>query len=673
MTTKTLPAFALAAVAIVVWAGEPSTDGEPADDLADLSLKELLALDVRIVRSASKYYQKVTEAPSSVTVVSADEIKKYGHRTLADILRSVRGLYVSYDRHYHYLGVRGFNRPGDYDTRILLLVDGHRVNDNIYDAPQIGTEFLLDVDNIDRVEIVRGPSSSLYGSNALLAVINVITKQGSDLKGTELSVQAGRWDTYKGRLTYGNQFGSGLELIVSGSVYDSGGHRRLYFERFDRPARNDGVAEDADDDGSYNLFAKLSYEGLSVQAAYASREKKVPTASFGTEFNDSRTETTEDRGYLDLSFEHEVASRLTMTARLYYDYWHYDGDYVYDYGRRRTRLVVNKDEARGQWWGTELMFMKDFERGSLGKHRLTWGAEFRHNFQQDQKNYDEDVYLSDDRDSKIWALYAEDAFQLLDNLTLSAGVRHDNYDTFGGTTNPRVGLIYDPTQAMTLKLLYGRAFRAPIAYELYYEDGESMKPNPDLDPETIETYELVMEHRLSRHLSLTASTFYYQMDDIISQERDPADRLLAYRNKDEATGRGAELELEGRWDNGVNGRVSYTFVQTHDKETRRALLNSPRHVAKLNLTVPLVADKVFTGLEAQFTDRRRSEREGDAGSYCLVNLTLLCQELWPGLELSASVYNVLDTEYDDPASGEHRQDVLEQDGRNFRVQLTYKF
>ena len=137
------------------------------------------------VYSASKSVQSVSDAPASVTVVTADEIQKYGYRTLADILRDVRGFYVTYDRDYSYVGVRGFGRLGDWNSHILLLVDGHRINDNVLGQAMIGTEFPVDVDLIERVEIVRGPSSSLYGAEAFLAVINVITRKAPGLKGLE--------------------------------------------------------------------------------------------------------------------------------------------------------------------------------------------------------------------------------------------------------------------------------------------------------------------------------------------------------------------------------------------------------------------------------------------------------------------------------------------------------
>src|SRR4030042_5248923 len=187
---------------IVVYAEEIKSPTSP--DLTQLGIEELMEIEVATVYGASKYEQKVTEAPSSVTVITAEEIRKYGYRTLADILRSVRGFYVTYDRNYNYLGSRGFSRPGDYNTRFLLLVDGHRINDNVYDGAYFGTEFIIDVDLIERVEIIRGPGSSLYGTNAFFGVINIITKQGRDFKGTEISGEAGSFDTYKGRLSYGN-------------------------------------------------------------------------------------------------------------------------------------------------------------------------------------------------------------------------------------------------------------------------------------------------------------------------------------------------------------------------------------------------------------------------------------------------------------------------------------
>ncbi|HTQ50384.1 MAG TPA: TonB-dependent receptor plug domain-containing protein, partial [Candidatus Acidoferrales bacterium] len=152
--------------------------------MTELPLESLMQIEVPKVFSASKFEQKATEAPSSTTVITSDEIQRYGYRTLADILASVQGFYISYDRDYDFLGARGVNL-GDFNSRILLLVNGHRINNDLNDAAYIDTAFLLDVDLIDRVEIIRGPGSVLYGNNAFFGVINVITRQGKQVDGVE--------------------------------------------------------------------------------------------------------------------------------------------------------------------------------------------------------------------------------------------------------------------------------------------------------------------------------------------------------------------------------------------------------------------------------------------------------------------------------------------------------
>jgi outer membrane receptor for ferrienterochelin and colicins len=210
----------LSAAFIVEAAEQPNLS---ATDLSNLSLEELMKIEIGTVYGASKFEQKVTEAPSSVSIVTADDIRKFGYRTLADILRSVRSFNISYARDYSYAGVRGFGRPGDYNSRILVLIDGHRTNENIYDGAYLGREFMLDIDLINRIEVIRGPGSSLYGNNAFFAVINIITKRGSDLKGPEVSAEAGSFQTYKGRGSYGNQFQSGMDVIVSGTGFSSKG------------------------------------------------------------------------------------------------------------------------------------------------------------------------------------------------------------------------------------------------------------------------------------------------------------------------------------------------------------------------------------------------------------------------------------------------------------------
>ncbi len=227
--------------------------------LADLDVEELMKVDVQSVFGASKFLQKVTDAPAAVSVVTARDIATYGYRTLADIIRSAPGFNVTYDRNYTYVGVRGFQRPGDYNSRVLVLVDGHRINDPIYNMAYVGTEFPVDVELIDRVELIRGPSSSIYGTNAFFAVINVVTKKGTALKGAEIAGDGGTLQTWRGRGAVGATRDNGLDFLLSASRYRSDGETRLYFPEFDRLATNHGVAENLDGDADYKLFGSLSF------------------------------------------------------------------------------------------------------------------------------------------------------------------------------------------------------------------------------------------------------------------------------------------------------------------------------------------------------------------------------------------------------------------------------
>ena len=644
-------------------------------DLTNMSLQDLMQMDVATVSGASRFEQEVTDAPSSVTIVTSDEIKKYGYRTLADILRSVPGFFVTYDRNYNYFGSRGFGPPGEFNTRYLLLVDGHRINDNIYDQATIGTEFPVDIDLIDRIEIIRGPSSSLYGSNAFLGTINIILKRGRDVDGTEISGAAGSFNTYKGRISYGKKFQSGPEILLSGSIMDSAGQSHLYFKEFDNPATNYGITEHTDYDRSYSFFTKLSFNDFTLEGVYSYREKGIPTGSYGTVFNDPNNRTIDKYGFVELKYDHVFENQLEVMARGFYDHVDYHGEYIYDRSANPgdpPLLVTNEDPAKGRWLGGEVLLTKEL----LNRHRVSLGTEYRYNISQDQADYDSVPfiqYLNDKRHSDVWSVYIQDEFHILDNLILNAGMRHDHYSTFGGTTNPRAALIYKPFEGTALKFLFGQAFRAPNAYESFYSDGIYQKQNLHLKPENITTYELVYEQYFAEHFRSSVTGFHQIIKDIITAQLDPVDNLLVYKNTDEVESKGVELALEGKWSNGLRVQASYSFQDVKNRNTGEMLRNSPRHLAKYNMIVPLVREKLFAGAEVQYTSSRKSVNDNTAGGFFITNLTLFSHNVLKDLEFSASIYNLFDKKYGDPGGSEQIMDIIEQDGRTFRLKLTYRF
>ncbi len=636
---------------------------EEAADLTQLSIEELLSVEVY---SASRFAQKTTEAPAAVSIVTAADIRNYGYRTLADILGSLRGLFVTSDRNYRYVGVRGFNRPGDYNSRILLLVDGIRVNDANYDTASIGNELFLDVDLIDRVEVVRGPGSSIYGSNAFFGVVNVISKRGRDYNGWEAAGSAASYGTGKGRLTYGRQLDNGAEILLSTSYSDSRG-QNLYFPEFDSPDTNNGIARKRDHGSYQNFYGKLSYAGFTLTSAYSESTQGVPTASFGSVFNDPRTQTVDSQAVLDLAYAGKLGERLDLSGRVFYGGYFYDSVFPYD----APPVTLNKDQAWAEWWGAEARLVGQFDR-----HKLVFGAEYQDNFRQDMKNYDQapyEVYLDEQHSSQRQAVYIQDDLPLGERLRLNAGLRYDHFSTVGGTWNPRLALIYTPQPETAVKLLYGTAFRAPNAYEMYYSSASlGSKPSVGLEPEEVTSYEIVVEHQFQANFRVSASVYQNEISNLISQITD-TDGYNVFRNIGQFKANGAEFEVERAWADDTRLRASYAWQITRSQDTGTTLENSPRHLAKLNYSMPLFGEAWRAGMELQYTSARKTLAGAKAGSYAIANLTLLNRKLAEGLEVSASIYNLFDRHYADPGRPEHVEDLIGQDGRSFRLKAVYRF
>jgi outer membrane receptor for ferrienterochelin and colicins len=651
--------------------GAPPADNNPipkSSDLTELPLEALMNLEVPKVYAASKVEQNATEAPSSVAVVTSDDIKKFGYRTLADVLESLPGFNISYDRDYDYVGVMGISL-GDANNRILLLVDGHRVNNNLTDSAAIGTDFILDLDLVDRVEVIRGPSAVLYGNNAFFGVINVVTRQARQVNGVETSFDYGTFDTYKGRVTFGKQFTNGVALLLSGTISDSAGADRLFYKQFNTPAQNSGVAQNMDGDLYRNFFGSLGYGDLTLEGAFNHRDKVNPTAQFDlTTFNDPRLRTVDEQGYIALKYAHSFPELVDVTAQVYADRYTHEIGYPQSLvvGTNVLFSAFTTEQDTGEWWGAELQLNKTL----WDRHVITLGGEYRDDFLQEQ-HISGQIPVVGERVS--YGVYLEGDFAVLTNLHLHAGARYDQYGDFAPAFDPRLALIYNPIKTSTFKAIYGTAFRAPDFEEL------SDPRFQNISPERITSYELDYEQEIGRHLRASVSGFDNQMDHLIVFDSG------SYANFNAQT-KGTEVALEGSWLGVVRTRASYSLQYTRNDTVGWQMPDSPNHMVKLNLSVPLVKDKLFADAEFQYTSDRLSLHNatdsmgqpitvqgGEAGGYGVINLTLFSRNLIRNVEFSASVYNLLNYRYLDPASEFHVQDTIQQDGRSFRVKLIYRF
>ena len=298
-----LPAYA-ALIAGLLAFGQVRAAEDADDELARLLAQPVFG-GARLA-SASKYEQDAAEAPSLVYVRTGGEIRSHGYRTLAEVLESMPGIHLRQDRAYTYTGVRGIERPGDYSSRLLLLIDGVRVNEAIYDSATAGTEFPLDVGLIDRVEFIPGPGSALYGSNALLGVVNVVTRSASQLAGGVVGLDVASLGRRKLTTTWGGNMGEARVLLGLASER-SRGHGTLYFPEYDSPENNNGRAVGRDGERNDKLYGKARWGELAISTLLSERRKQDPTGAYGVLFN-TRSDSLDRYGSVDLSLSRQLAA-----------------------------------------------------------------------------------------------------------------------------------------------------------------------------------------------------------------------------------------------------------------------------------------------------------------------------------------------------------------------------
>lgn len=631
---------------------------EPAGDLTSLSLEQLL--DVKIV-GASKYEQKQSEVAAAVSVITRQEIKAFGWRTLGEALASLPGVHSSYDRQYSYVGIRGFGLPGDYNTRALVTVNGNRVNYPGVDLGPVGRDLPLDMDLIERIEFIPGPGGAVYGQNAMFGVINLITRRGADVDGTELSASSQRPQALReGRVSWGKRLDNGVDLLVSASALRARGEDRF----FDFGAAGvTGVAKGMDGEHDREFFARLARGAWSFEFMHGDHRKDDPTGAY---LSDPLVPGQYQGDRYDLAQLHyedsfaadtlRVSARLFMGRELYTSTLSYATPYTFP--------------APSDWRGAELRLLST----ALAGHKLMLGLELQDNARTDQAINDvatpANNILIPGSGYRV-GVYAQDEWQLAESLSATLGLRVDRNNVTGSRASPRAALIWQASPETTLKALYGRAHRAPNVYERDYFDGVAQVANPALKGESVDTLEIVADHRVGRELTLRASVYQWNMKDLIALGIDPASSLAQYKSGEAVKARGLELSADKTWATGARLRGSVSF-QNVAYASGAGLPNSPKLLGKLNLSAPLPMAGLHAGYELHYDSKRLSLDGSRLGGYALSNLTLSTDALAKGLTLSLSVQNLFDKRYAHPGADSNWQNALEQDGRSVRLTLGYR-
>jgi len=620
----------------------------PNDDLE----KELayLAAERQVVVTASKIEENVDKTVATTTVITQDDIAHIGARNLLDVLRLVPGIGITQTQFgWREIEVRGVKTLASEKVQIML--NGHPLDHNLQNAGSTWVYDDLPVDTIKRVEVVRGPGSALYGANAFLAVINIITQDAKDLNGLQTSAGWGSFDTQQYRASWGKQFDNSAEAALHFNFTDTNG--------INSPIPDDSLSVQGLNssapgrsqltEGRYDLEWQLGYQDFKLDGRYIN--KKAGTFyGIASILSDSRTQQDYNDYFLRLSRTWKIKDNFTVDTQIFHDFFSYDNIWQTEpnqfirNGVQDTRtggeIQANYHISDAQTLISGFSYAKE-QQGNLIDEAGS-----------DPANMVPVPFTTEERIRRRWGVYLEDVWDPLKNLRLTLGARYDRYNDFGGTFNPRMGFNWEFIKNYSLKFSYGTAYRAPAFGELGLANNPVLLGNPALKPEEVKTFETgIIAHPVA---GLTAQATYYHsaINQIIS--RVPVQTAISrYDNNGSVVAEGVELETRYDFDGNLQGSyVSANYVLQHSIQLNRQLADVPQHRANL------IANWAFDNTWSSFahvlikdsTSRDLGDMRNDVPGYALLDVGLFGKSMFnKKVDISFNVYNLFDKRYYDPA------------------------
>jgi len=648
---------------------------------------DLELVSANAVEAASRAAESVEDAPASVTLIPAPELRGMRYPNLAEALRGVRGVFVSDDRGYKSLGFRGFGRPGDYGNRVLVLVDGHPTNDNWLWSSYVGYDLRTDLEDVERIEVVRGPGSILYGTGAFSGVVNLVLAGNDTPDGREVGVSVADEGVARARARITHHFTRDSGVWTSVAAGRASG-RDLFVPEYvaDGPATVAGTARGADAFHMGTWSGKAWWKFVSAQWSLHHHDKRLPGGQFDTLFGDRRTHQADTRAFLEAKVEPKIGDQLESLTRAHANAYAYRGFFA----RAPSNGGVERNVYDGKWVGVEQRFVYK----PVTAFRLTGGAEFQAHLQAHQRTADETGPILDDaRTFTLVAGYGTVDFVPTEAVRAQLGARFDSYSTFGSSVNPRAALVLRPYDGGNVKILAGKAFRAPSIYELFNVAGGGQRASSGLDPENLYSLELEYSHRFTRNVVGTLATYANYIENLIAlrdlPDATPTSPSYAYSNTNVPVGTlGGEAEIRREWKEGWMVAASYSFQKSRYLKSSsigdflafapardlREVPNAPSHLASVKGGVPIIGRALL--LTSRFTvegprpDRNDQEGpglppQGETPPALLWDIVFSGAEPRWGLSYAIGVYNAFDAQWRVPTSAEFRQTSMPQNGRTF--------
>jgi outer membrane receptor for ferrienterochelin and colicins len=674
--------------------------------LSDLSLEELMNIQVI---SSTGYLQKTSEAPSTIQVITAKQITERGYEELSDALRDIPGIDMIHLNGYAPTLIYFRGMYGAENLRALLMIDGIVENNIIGSNDIAGPAYSLH--NVERIEIIWGPASALYGANAFGGVINIITKKGADLNGFYAEKGFGTFNTSAERISVGLKK-SKFEVALSGSLYSTDGPK---FTNRDPDYSASYV------DKAYSFNGSLSYHGKSSLTKFGIRAYQTPMG-WGTFLNSPTvflglpSQGYENTGVLGLlardvrnersglespyartlfiQNELKPTQRFNLLSRaIYRETGIGDDSYAYITldGKKLIRAITTNYSNRvsGEFLANYIL---------SEKHKLAGGIQvYQDNIEKGSRKSTIDtntVYLIDGKDvvTNLYSTFLPRTYDIRNNFgsyfqyianttflrqtSFTLGGRYDYNDYYGNALSPRIAIVNQPNDKTTIKLQYGKAYRAPTNTEIY------QSPNIKLKTEKIATYEANLIYAFSKKAILQLNGFRNELSDVIILSN--LSNLTVNKNPAEITVNGLETRLDMVYSNDVSSFINFTLQEAKGENTLTKLKRNMPGVASLkgNAGLSVNLDDAFTlSLTGNWVGKRETPTTSpfdEVSGYFLANLIFSTKKLFNDhVNASLNIRNLFNTKWLDPgfrtADGFLFSTVLEQPGRTglFKVGVSF--
>ncbi len=641
------------------------------------------------VAAASRTLESAENAPASVTIISGTELRAMAYPTIAEAVRGVRGMYLSDDRSYEVVGVRGFSRPGDYGNRILVTIDGQPTNDNYAGSSLVGFDGRVDLDDVERIEIVRGPGSVLYGTGAFFGVINLVTRSRQARTHAELAGGTALDGVGRARATGVVKLGEDAGVWTSVGIARGAG-RDFFFPEYRSDPRSanpeldakgvptDGNVRGSDGFSAGTVSGRAWWKWVTVQAFLTSRTKAIPTGAFDSIVGDPRSKVRDTRGFVELRVEPKIGARAESLSRVHANLYDFYGTYG-----SAAPVGLATEVFQGRWIGGEQRFVVS----PVDELRLTLGAEVVGHVRAKQTSADATSIYADRNDP-----YANVAGYLMGDILptkavkISVGARFDYYSNVKldpvGATNPRLAFLFDTWKGGKIKLLGGKAFRSPSVYELHSSASDRLQA-AELKPEQVVSGELEISQRISPTVVALVAGYTNYVTNLIELKSVAGDQIRYENSSAPVLVFGGEAEVRRDFRQGfmASATVSVQKARYLDAPDLRQVPNSPYVLGSLKGAAPIVGKSLMLMARVSvegprfdsFTGTTDTEPQLKSRVGILGDLVFTGEIERLNARYSVGVYNLADSRYETAPSREYRQRFILQNGRSFLANVTVSF